>query len=69
MSDPNSNTSAAEYSLSIGWVAAALASIIYSLKHVKKSKCCAGFFSCEQEPTVLAEQPIEKPEILNHTNV
>ena len=49
MSDPNSNTSAAEYSLIIGGVAAALASIIYSLKHVKNCKSCCGLVSCQQE--------------------
>tara|TARA_R110000803_G_scaffold79635_2_gene145292 strand:- start:1346 stop:1567 length:222 start_codon:yes stop_codon:yes gene_type:complete len=49
MSDPNSSTTAAEYSLIIGGVAAALASIIYSLKHVKNCKSCCGLVACQQE--------------------
>ena len=39
--------SATDVSMIIAGGAAALASIIYSLKHVKKSKCCGA--SCEQE--------------------
>ena len=57
MSDPNSNTSAAEYSLIIGGVAAALASIIYSLKHVKNCKSCCGLVACQQETTCPEEEP------------
>ena len=33
----------------IAGIASAIAAIVYSLKHVRKSKCCGGFFSCEQE--------------------
>lgn len=53
MSDMNytedSSTSAAEYSLIIGGVAAALASVIYSLKHVRGCKSCCGLFQCQQD--------------------
>ena len=56
MSDPN--TSPAEYSLIIGGVAAALASIIYSLKHVKNCKSCCGLVACQQE----TECPDAEPE-------
>jgi len=69
MDNKTSTTSPTDTAMLLAGIAAAVVSVVYSLKHVKKSKCCAGFFSCEQEPTVLAEQPIEKPEILNHTNV
>tara|TARA_R110000787_G_scaffold72175_3_gene161037 strand:- start:182 stop:463 length:282 start_codon:yes stop_codon:yes gene_type:complete len=35
-----------DISLLIGGIAAAFATIVYSCKHIKKSKCCG--FSCEQ---------------------
>ena len=41
--------SATDISMVIAGTAAALASIIYSLKHVKKSKCCGAVFTCEQD--------------------
>ena len=69
MDNKTSTTSPTDTAMLLAGIAAAVVSVVYSLKHVKKSKCCAGFFSCEQEPTVLAEQPIETPEILNQTNV
>jgi hypothetical protein len=68
MSDPNSNTSAAEYSLIIGGVAAALASIIYSLKHVKNCKSCCGLVACQQETTCpeVVEGELEPEKIVIH---
>tara|TARA_R110000823_G_scaffold240122_1_gene365182 strand:- start:2388 stop:2621 length:234 start_codon:yes stop_codon:yes gene_type:complete len=62
MSDPNSNTSAAEYSLIIGGVAAALASIIYSLKHVKNCKSCCGLVACQQETDCPKDGGVLEPE-------
>jgi hypothetical protein len=59
MNMSDTNTSPAEYSLIIGGVAAALASIIYSLKHVKNCKSCCGLVACQQEtncPDVDPEQ-------------
>ena len=43
-----------DITLIIGSIAAAIASIIYSLKHVKKSNCLGG--SCVQETTIDIEQ-------------
>ena len=50
--------SATDVSMVIAGAAAALASIIYSLKHVKKSKCCGA--SCEQEVEDDDEVELEK---------
>lgn len=47
--DPASQPSIADYSLIIGGIAAALASIIYSLKHVKSCNSCCGLFACNQD--------------------
>tara|TARA_R110000803_G_scaffold36216_3_gene77855 strand:+ start:920 stop:1177 length:258 start_codon:yes stop_codon:yes gene_type:complete len=52
--------SATDVSMIIAGGAAALASIIYSLKHVKKSKCCGA--SCEQE--VEDDEHVDQPEDL-----
>ena len=50
------NISAEGVSLVIGGVAAAIASIVYSLKHVKHSSCCLGFVECDQKVVVEKEQ-------------
>ena len=63
MENQTTTTSPTDTAMLLAGVAAAIVSIVYSLKHVKKSKCCAGLFSCEQEPT------IESPEIVNQTTV
>ena len=52
-----------DITLLIGAIAAALASIIYSLKHVKKSDCCGS--SCTQE----VELDIEAGEIKKETMI
>ena len=57
--------SATDVSMVIAGVAAALASIIYSLKHVKKSKCCGA--SCEQE--VEDDDPAELEKGSNYKNI
>ena len=44
-----------DITLIIGSIAAALASIIYSLKHVKKSNCCGS--TCIQETDVEKQIP------------
>lgn len=54
----DNSMSATDVSLIIGGAAAALASIIYSLKHVKKSRCCGA--SCEQDVDVEDEPDLEK---------
>ena len=56
--------SATDISLILGGVAAAFATIVYSLKHVKNSSCLC--FKCTQE--VGEDQPHEhvEPEQLNH---
>jgi len=43
-----------DISLMIGGIATAFATIIYSCKHIKKSKCCG--FSCEQ---VVVDDPCD----------
>ena len=50
------NISAEGVSLVIGGVAAAIASIVYSLKHVKHSSCCLGLFVCDQKVVMEKEQ-------------
>ena len=50
------NISAEGVSLVIGGVAAAIASIVYSLKHVKHSSCCLGFVECDQKVVVEKEE-------------
>lgn len=47
-----------DISLMIGGIAAAFATIIYSCKHIKKSKCCG--FSCEQ---VVIDDPSDEPQL------
>ena len=32
----------------IAAIGAAVASVVYSFKHIRSSSCCAGFFKCEQ---------------------
>tara|TARA_R110000787_G_scaffold248370_1_gene353923 strand:+ start:119 stop:406 length:288 start_codon:yes stop_codon:yes gene_type:complete len=49
-----------DISLLIGGIAAAFATIVYSCKHIKKSKCCG--FSCEQ---VVVDDPCDEPHELN----
>ena len=55
------NISAEGVSLVIGGVAAAIASIVYSLKHVKHSSCCLGFVECDQKVLVEKEQETPNP--------
>lgn len=54
---------AEEAAIMIAAIGAAVASVVYSLKHIKSSRCCAGFFSCEQavENEVYIEEREEKP--------
>ena len=40
---------AEEAAIMIAAIGAAIASVVYSFKHIKSSTCCAGFFECEQE--------------------
>ena len=48
-----------DISLLIGGIAAAFATIVYSCKHIKKSKCCGS--SCEQ---VVVDDPCDvQPEL------
>ena len=50
------NISAEGVSLVIGGVAAAIASIVYSLKHVKHSSCCLGLLECDQKVVLEKEE-------------
>ena len=50
MDNKTSTTSPTDTAMLLAGIAAAVVSVVYSLKHVKKSKCCAGFFSCEGAP-------------------
>lgn len=52
--DITSIYSPTDISLLIGGIAAAFATIVYSCKHIKKSKCCG--FSCEQ---VVVDDPCD----------
>tara|TARA_R110001599_G_scaffold195197_1_gene391528 strand:+ start:648 stop:923 length:276 start_codon:yes stop_codon:yes gene_type:complete len=47
-----------DISLLIGGIAASFATIVYSCKHIKKSKCCG--FSCEQ---VVVDDPFDEPQL------
>ena len=40
---------AEEAAIMLGAIGAAIASVVYSFKHIKSSTCCLGFFECEQE--------------------
>ena len=61
--------SATDISMVIAGTAAALASIIYSLKHIKKSKCCGGAFTCEQDTEGDEVEHTEGTELKNETYV
>jgi hypothetical protein len=59
--DPNSDSdsriyTASDISLMIGGIAAAVATIVYSCKHVSKSSCCG--FNCTQ---IVTDDTIEAP--------
>ena len=61
LTEPNSSVeptiySPTDISLLIAGIAAAFATIVYSCKHIKKSKCCG--FSCEQ---VVVDDPCDEP--------
>ena len=43
---------AEEIALMLGALGAMVASVIYSVKNVKHSSCCAGLFSCDQRTTI-----------------
>lgn len=47
--DIENGMTTSDISLLIGGVAAAIASIIYSAKHIKHSECFGGFFKCDQK--------------------
>ena len=55
---------AEEVSIMIAAIGAAIASVVYSFKHIKSSTCCAGFFECEQiveDEVYVEEREEEKP--------
>ena len=43
---------AEEIALMLGALGAMVASVIYSVKNVKHSSCCAGLFSCDQRTSI-----------------
>jgi len=63
------NISAEGVSLVIGGVAAAIASIVYSLKHVKHSSCCLGFVECDQKVVVEQQEPEPPKPLITITEV
>ena len=54
---------AEQAAIMIAAIGAAIASVVYSFKHIKSSTCCAGFFECEQvvEDEVYIEEREDKP--------
>lgn len=54
---------AEQAAIMIAAIGAAIASVVYSFKHIKSSTCCLGFFECEQvvEDEVYIEEREEKP--------
>ena len=54
---------AEQAAIMIAAIGAAIASVVYSFKHIKSSTCCAGFLECEQvvEDEVYVEDREEKP--------
>ena len=53
---------AEEIALMLGAMGAMVASIIYSVKNIKKSSCCLGLFSCDQR----TELPVSKDSIVSN---
>lgn len=53
---------AEEIALMLGALGAMVASIIYSVKNIKKSTCCLGLFSCDQR----TELPVSKDSIVSN---
>ena len=62
--------SATDISLILGGVAAAFATIVYSLKHVKQSSCCG--FKCNQvvvDEDIPQEHPVQPQSPLDLNNL
>ena len=47
--DGSDKIDAEQAAIMIAAIGAAIASVVYSFKHIKSSTCCLGFFACEQE--------------------
>jgi len=47
--DGSDKIDAEQAAIMVAAIGAAIASVVYSFKHIKSSSCCAGFFVCEQE--------------------
>ena len=60
--------SATDISLILGGIAAAFATIVYSLKHVKKSSCCGSNCSQVVVDEVVPPLAAEELEPLNHAD-
>ena len=61
--DGSDKIDAEQAAIMIAAIGAAIASVVYSFKHIKSSTCCAGFLECEQvvEDEVYVEDREEKP--------
>lgn len=62
--DGKDGITAEEVSIMIAAIGAAIASVVYSFKHIKSSTCCLGFFECEQvveDEVYIEEREEEKP--------
>lgn len=46
--DGTDKIDAEQAAIMIAAIGAAIASVVYSFKHIRSSSCCAGFFKCEQ---------------------
>ena len=46
--DGTDKIDAEQAAIMIAAIGAAVASVVYSFKHIRSSSCCAGFFKCEQ---------------------
>ena len=63
---------AEEIALMLGALGAMVASIIYSIKNVKHSSCCYGFFNCDQRTEIPPREGSINPPVYltrNESNV
>ena len=65
---PTPTISPTDAGMLIAGIASAIAAIVYSLKHVKKSNCCGGCIACEQETETEVDVVIP-PEYAQQSNV
>ena len=62
--DGRDKIDAEQAAIMIAAIGAAIASVVYSFKHIKSSTCCLGFFACEQaveNEVYIEEREEDKP--------